>query len=1116
MASLSLGAFRLIAPLARGAMGEVWRGVHDATGLPVAVKVLPAEMAADVATRRQLTQEIRAVAGLDHPHIIAVLDAGATSAEASAASDGRMKEGAPWVAMELASGGSLREHRPSDFAQLKAALEEMLDALAHAHGRGLVHRDLKPANLLYGARRDARPGLKITDFGLAMAMDETLVGDASAGTPAYMAPEQLLGQAHEVGPWTDLYAVGCVGWWAATGRAPFARDTTLATARATLSDELPPFVPRFGCPPELEDWLRVLLQRAPGQRPRRAADALAALRPIEELLLGDLDEEDEQTASFGRPVVSPDEPTQHGFDFDEELLDAPLAGVGDAVPSSVIGPPPTCAPWQQANLARPAALVGAGIGLLAAREPPLAGRSMAQQALWEELTLVHSTRSARGVLVSGEAGVGKTALVRWLVTRADEVGAARSWGLRDEPRALEASVVRWLRLREVHGVERAKVVGERLGDADQAAAVMALLDGRLSRQGRQGVVKRLLSQASVERPLVWWVDDAHRHPEALRIAHELLDTELPVLVVLVVAHEELGERDAASLWLDHLDLRTVELSPLPMPARRQLLDGLLGLEPSLSEAVAARSGHPAWLVQLVRSWAQRGALVPSARGLRLADGVPLEVPEDLQHTWLRRVEEVLEQLEPAAGWDLHVAAALGRTFEEATWHTACDDPEGEGLGWSDDGLARRQLLVQSLVDAGLLRGRRRLRFAHGMLHQALVDEARRTGKEPWLHHACAAALQLHGVDDAARMGRHLLRAGHPTDAIGPLLEGVAQRVGRRPGAALQVLLIAEEAANHAALPPTDPVSGALLVTRAEVHLALGEPKEALRWSRWAQQAVQTHGVEVVEHWDAWHRHQVRALWVEHDAFLALEVPDEALATVERLEPAVRRVAAGDGLGAVWLARARLLARSPGRRRHAAELLVDALRIVDDQPDDKARVYLELARLYAMGDRRPDASSMVDAGLAAVTAGEPGLRGDLLALRGELALLDDDDDALGQLERALAALEAVGRTAPRVQLLAAACDVDRGGRGLLMARRIAADLGPAAHERRLAALVVALGEARVRRWAAVQEQLQGLGATVDAVERWAADQLAEVARSSGFPQLAERVEALRRSSLGAAG
>jgi len=1108
MDRVCLGPFRLVEPLARGGMGEVWRGAHEATGLPVAVKLLPRELASDPSSRRQLTQEIRAVAALDHPHIIAVLDAGTTTEEAAAASAGQISPGVPWVAMELASGGSLHQRRPGTFSELKEALEQVLDALAHAHSRGLVHRDLKPGNLLRGARRDARPGLKLSDFGLAQSLDETMVGEASAGTPAYMAPEQILGRAHQVGPWSDLYALGCLGWWGATGDAPFARPTALATARAALSEALPDFSPRFPCPDAFEDWLRALLARGPADRPQRAADALHALREIIEHELGELGEEDEQTASFGRPVVSPEAPTQHGFDFDEDLLDAPLAGLSSP-PVHGIGPPPSVGPWQRAMLERPTALLGAGVGLLAAREPPLAGRTTAQDALWEELRLVHATREARAVVVRGEVGVGKTALGRWLAARADEVGAARCWSVRDEPRALEASVERWLRLREVDPGERSEVLFERLGDREQAATVAALLDGRLGRLGRRGALRQLVVRAAESRPLLWWGDDAQRHPEALALANDLLALEVPVLVVLGVSDDDLAQRDAASMLLDHLDATTVELTPLPMPARRRLLDGLLGLESSLAEAVAARSGHPAWLVQLVRAWAQRGQLVSGPRGLQLVQGATLELPEGLDQTWLRRVEEVLDQLEPAAGWDLHVAAALGPSLEEATWHTACDDPEGQGMGWSEEGVARRHDLVQAMMDAGLLRGRRTLRFAHGMLHRALVDQARRMGRSPWLHHACAQALRIHGVDDAARMGRHLLRAGHPIEAIGPLLEGVASRVAQRPGEALEVLLTAEEAAHSASLSPTDPVSGALLVTRAEVHLALAEPTEALRWCRWTQQAVQTHGVEDAAHWEAWHRHLVRALWVEHDAFLALHSPDESLVTLRRLEPAVRRIDHGAGLGEVWLAQGRLLVDEPGRQREAAALLSDALHMTDDGAA-RARVLLELGRLYLNGGRADDAMRMADDALSIDLPSSPGLRGELLALAGELGLVADEPGAAERLAQAVAVLDSVGRDATRPRLLSAAANLEHeGGRALRAVRAVQQELPRRDPCHTLACLTVALGEAQVRRWAAAQDALRTVASIEGAAEIWVAERLRACAQHVGFPQLADRVRGLQK-------
>jgi serine/threonine protein kinase len=114
----------------------------------------------------------------------------------------------------------------------------VLDALAHAHARGVIHRDIKPANVLL---MPGRARAKLSDFGLAhMAeRDSESSADFATGTPAYMAPEQVLARIRDQGPWTDLYAVGCLAYSLLTGSAPFSDLGPQAAAIAQLQRALP-------------------------------------------------------------------------------------------------------------------------------------------------------------------------------------------------------------------------------------------------------------------------------------------------------------------------------------------------------------------------------------------------------------------------------------------------------------------------------------------------------------------------------------------------------------------------------------------------------------------------------------------------------------------------------------------------------------------------------------------------------------------------------------------------------------------------------------------------------------------------------------------------------------
>src|SRR4051812_20594002 len=182
----------------------------------VALKEVVADNAADPHWTARFLRESRVVGSLKHPNIVTVFEY-------------LEQDGAPYIAMEYVERGSLRPYVGMlTLAQNARVLESVLAGLTHAERRGIVHRDLKPENLLV----TEEGGVKIADFGIAKLTGE-LAGPAllrtaegsTVGTPLYMAPEQALGRSDEIGPWTDLYAVGCIAYELFTGAPPFASVT---------------------------------------------------------------------------------------------------------------------------------------------------------------------------------------------------------------------------------------------------------------------------------------------------------------------------------------------------------------------------------------------------------------------------------------------------------------------------------------------------------------------------------------------------------------------------------------------------------------------------------------------------------------------------------------------------------------------------------------------------------------------------------------------------------------------------------------------------------------------------------------------------------------------------
>src|SRR4051794_31536125 len=175
----------------------------------VALKELAAFHPADRATSQRFVRESRLAGSLAHPNIVTVFDYFEW-------------DGVPFIAMEYLERGSLRPYMTKlTLRQSLGVLEGVLSGLDHGEEAGIVHRDLKPENLM--VTRDGR--IKIADFGIAKVTDDTdmqsflTATGTTVGTPAYMAPEQALGR--DIGPWSDLYSLGCIAYEMFTGRLPF-------------------------------------------------------------------------------------------------------------------------------------------------------------------------------------------------------------------------------------------------------------------------------------------------------------------------------------------------------------------------------------------------------------------------------------------------------------------------------------------------------------------------------------------------------------------------------------------------------------------------------------------------------------------------------------------------------------------------------------------------------------------------------------------------------------------------------------------------------------------------------------------------------------------------------
>ncbi len=259
------GRYRIDGIIAAGGMATVYRAHDEELDRLVAVKMLDEGFARDENFRRRFLREARTAARLAHPNVVQVFDAG--------------DDGVPYIVMELVDGENLAEiQKRRGRLPWQEAVElgkQACSALEHAHEHGIVHRDVKPQNLL--VRDDGT--LKIADFGIARAAEETRLTQAGTilGTAAYLSPEQAAGE--EVTPAADLYSLGAVLYEAIGGRPPYELESVAELAEKQKRGPAPLAEIAPGVPPRVEDPIMRCLARNPEYRPRSAQALAVELDP---------------------------------------------------------------------------------------------------------------------------------------------------------------------------------------------------------------------------------------------------------------------------------------------------------------------------------------------------------------------------------------------------------------------------------------------------------------------------------------------------------------------------------------------------------------------------------------------------------------------------------------------------------------------------------------------------------------------------------------------------------------------------------------------------------------------------------------------------------------------
>jgi serine/threonine protein kinase len=275
-----LGPYEILASVAAGGMGEVFRARDTRLGRDVAVKILTAAHAGDPDSVRRFEKEARAVASLSHPNVVPLFDVGE-------------QDGIRYAVAEFVAGETLRarvSRGPLPAGEAAEIAAQIAEGLAAAHQKGLVHRDVKPENVVL-----ARPDFaRILDFGLAKRNAGMVGASVSeeeptqsalltapgiiAGTVGYMSPEQVRGEP--VDGRSDIFSLGVVLWEMLTGRRPFRGDSPVETLSAILREEPPADPALSDLPHEFERILRRSLEKRPEDRYQSAADLARDLRGV--------------------------------------------------------------------------------------------------------------------------------------------------------------------------------------------------------------------------------------------------------------------------------------------------------------------------------------------------------------------------------------------------------------------------------------------------------------------------------------------------------------------------------------------------------------------------------------------------------------------------------------------------------------------------------------------------------------------------------------------------------------------------------------------------------------------------------------------------------------------
>ena len=287
----SISHYRIVSKLGAGGMGEVYLAQDTKLDRKVALKILPADLAAHQDRMRRFSQEAKAAATLNHPNIATIHEIGES-------------DGVNFIAMEFIDGATLRQkihEEKFELRKLLRYLQHVAEGLAKAHASGIVHRDLKPENIMITSDGHT----KILDFGLAKLIEPKPLpgGDTSEiatavmpqhsspgtvmGTVGYMSPEQAQGKTKEIDQRSDIFSFGCILFEAATGKKPFAGESVIKSLHMVVYEPAPPIADLNPfAPADLQRIVRRCLAKDPDERYQSIKEVAIELKELRRELAG--------------------------------------------------------------------------------------------------------------------------------------------------------------------------------------------------------------------------------------------------------------------------------------------------------------------------------------------------------------------------------------------------------------------------------------------------------------------------------------------------------------------------------------------------------------------------------------------------------------------------------------------------------------------------------------------------------------------------------------------------------------------------------------------------------------------------------------------------------------